>query len=65
MTAFVAAAMVLLVVVLVWLLRPLLRGVDAAGDGMRQANLAVLRDQLGELERDRAERHHAGMGRHR
>lgn len=55
---FVLVAVLLLVVVLAIILRPLLRGV--AGDApsaadRRAANLAIYRDQLAELECDRAE----------
>ena len=58
-SGFLLAAVILLVVVLAIVLRPLWRGGKAtvAGDVLpssdrREANLAIYRDQLGELERD-------------
>ena len=54
---FLAAVTLLTVLVLAWLLRPLLRGAkaDAAANASRQAlNTAIYRDQLVELESDRA-----------
>lgn len=57
-SGFVLVAVLLLVVVLAIILRPLLRGaardVPSAAD-RRATNLAIYRDQLAELERDRAE----------
>jgi cytochrome c-type biogenesis protein CcmH len=54
MTAFLIGAALLLAVVLAFLLPPLLRKEQAAGHVQRdQLNLAVLRDQLRELESDR------------
>ena len=57
-SGFVLVAVLLLVVVLAIILRPLLRGTSgdapSAAD-RRAANLAIYRDQLAELERDRAE----------
>ncbi|WP_291994366.1 c-type cytochrome biogenesis protein CcmI [Candidatus Accumulibacter sp. ACC003] len=54
MTAFLIAAALLVVAVLAILLPPLLRAPrpSAAAD-RREANLAIFRDQLGELERER------------
>lgn len=57
-SGFVLVAVLLLVVVLAIILRPLLRG--ASGDlpsaaDRRATNLEIYRDQLAELERDRAE----------
>lgn len=56
MTAFVASAALFVAVVAAILLRPLLRApkVSAAAE-RRETNLAIFRDQLAELERDRAE----------
>lgn len=58
MTLFVVVAGLLLALVLVSLLYPLLRGGDhgkEAAAKIRELNLAVLREQRAELERDRAE----------
>ena len=54
MTSFILLAALLVIVVVAILLPPLLRqpGPSAAGD-RREANLAIFRDQLGELERER------------
>ncbi|TRZ64129.1 MAG: c-type cytochrome biogenesis protein CcmI [Rhodocyclaceae bacterium] len=53
---FLAAAAVMALVVLAWLLRPLLRGAQGASSASRQIlNSAIYRDQLAELERDRAD----------
>ena len=54
-TGFVIAAAVLLAVVLLILLRPLLRRRSATSGGVnqREANLAILRGELRELERSR------------
>lgn len=53
---FLVAAAVLALVALAWLLRPLLRRVSAVSSASRQAlNSAIYRDQLAELERDRAD----------
>jgi len=53
---FLAAAAVMALVVLAWLLRPLLRGTPGASSASRQLlNTAIYRDQLAELERDRAD----------
>jgi cytochrome c-type biogenesis protein CcmH len=53
---FLAAAAVMALVVLAWLLRPLLRGAPGASSASRQVlNTAIYRDQLAELERDRAD----------
>jgi len=53
---FLAAAAVMALVVLAWLLRPLLRGASGASGASRQLlNTAIYRDQLAELERDRAD----------
>ena len=56
-TAFVIAAAALLAIVLFILLRPLLRRRPAAAGGVdqREANLAILRGELRELERSRDE----------
>ena len=52
---FLGAVTLLTVLVLVWLLRPLLRGSRAVSNASRQAlNTAIYRDQLVELESDRA-----------
>ena len=58
-SGFLLAAAVLLIIVLAIVLRPLWRGGKAAAVGdaapsndRREANLAIYRDQLGELERD-------------
>ncbi len=54
MTVFLIGALVLMAVVLAFLLPPLLRKEPAVGQVQReQLNLAVLRDQLRELESDR------------
>lgn len=54
--SFLAAAAVMALIVLAWLLRPLLRRAQAADGASRQIlNTAIYRDQLAELERDRAE----------
>jgi len=54
--SFLAAAAVMALVVLAWLLRPLLRRAQGATSASRQIlNTAIYRDQLAELERDRAE----------
>lgn len=53
---FLAAAAVMALVVLAWLLRPLLRGARGASGASRQRlNTAIYRDQLAELARDRAD----------
>ena len=54
---FLLAAAVLLAVVLILILPPLLRGARETAPeagGRSAANLAIYRDQLAELERDRA-----------
>ena len=54
--SFLAAAAVMALVVLAWLLRPLLRRAQGASSASRQVlNAAIYRDQLAELERDRAD----------
>lgn len=53
MTGFVVIAVGMTVFALFWVLRPLLRSrVADSGLATRESNLAILRDQLGELERD-------------
>jgi len=53
MTGFLIAAGLMVAVALAWLLPVLLRGLATAGsESHATANLAVLRDQLAELERD-------------
>lgn len=52
---FLGAVILLTVLVLVWLLRPLLRRASTISHASRQAlNVAIYRDQLAELESDRA-----------
>ena len=56
LTAFILAAVLLLCVILALLLRPLLRPPKASlALDRRETNLDIFRDQLVELERDRAE----------
>jgi cytochrome c-type biogenesis protein CcmH len=56
MTAFLIVATLLLVAVVAILVRPLLRVPRPAGSAdRREANLAIFRDQLAELERERQE----------
>jgi len=50
--AFVSIAAVMVVTALVWVLVPLLRGPRARGVGGEASNVAILRDQLGELDND-------------
>ncbi|MCX7174793.1 MAG: c-type cytochrome biogenesis protein CcmI [Proteobacteria bacterium] len=53
---FLVAAAVMALVALAWLLRPLLRRAGGVSSASRQAiNSAIYRDQLAELERDRAD----------
>ncbi len=55
MTGFVVIAVGMTVFALFWVLLPLLRSrAPGSGLAMRESNLAILRDQLGELERDLA-----------
>ena len=54
MTVFIVVALLLLLAVIVILVRPLWRfRPSASADEARAANLAILRDQLAELERER------------
>lgn len=56
MTAFIIAAAILLIVVVAILLRPLLRAPrGTVSADWREAKLAIFRDQLAELERERAD----------
>lgn len=57
MTAFILLAGFLVIITLLLLLSPLWRGVDGATTTIRrqEANIAVFRDQLAELERERDE----------
>lgn len=56
MTAFIVSAIILLLVVVAILVRPIWRSHPAASvGGAGEANLAILRDQLAELERERQE----------
>ena len=52
MIAFVSIAAAMVVAALVWVLVPLLRGPRAPGVMGEASNVAVLRDQLGELDND-------------
>lgn len=53
---FLGAAALLALIALAWLLHPLLRRARSGSNASRQAiNAAIYRDQLGELERDRAD----------
>ena len=52
MIAFVSIAAAMVVAALVWVLVPLLRGPRARGVMGEASNVAVLRDQLGELDND-------------
>jgi cytochrome c-type biogenesis protein CcmH len=51
-TAFVSIAAVMVVTALVWVLVPLLRGPRAHGIVSEASNVAILRDQLAELDND-------------
>jgi cytochrome c-type biogenesis protein CcmH len=53
-TAFVAVAAAMIAVAVAWVLRPLLSGRAATSPDRETASLAVLRDQLAELETDLA-----------
>ena len=57
MTAFILLAGVLVIITLLLLLWPLWRGVGGATSTVRrqEANIAIFRDQLAELERERDE----------
>jgi cytochrome c-type biogenesis protein CcmH len=52
--AFVSIAAGMVVAALVWVLVPLLRGKPAAGVNREASNIAILRDQLADLDRDLA-----------
>lgn len=52
MIVFVSIAAVMVVAALVWVLVPLLRGPRAQGLGGEASNVAILRDQLAELDND-------------
>ena len=54
MIAFVSIAAVMVTAALAWLLVPLLRGATATGVAREASNVAILRDQLAELEIDLA-----------
>ncbi len=54
MIGFVVLAAVMIAAALAWILVPLLRRHRAAGVGREAANVAILRDQLAELDADRA-----------
>jgi len=51
---FVSIAAAMVVAALVWILVPLLRGAPAQGVEREASNVAILRDQLAELDRDLA-----------
>lgn len=53
MTAFYLCAAALAALVIVWVLRPLLRRVGSDGLQREAVNLAILKDQLAELDADR------------
>ena len=57
MTIFILFAALIVVVALLWLVRPLWRAVPAvmAPAERKEANLAIFRDQLAELEREKSE----------
>lgn len=56
MTSFLIPAAILLALTLLFVIRPLLRSSGARGEADRNAiNLAILRDQLAELEKEKAE----------
>lgn len=52
---FLAAAAVMALVALAWMLRPLVRPRSGSNASRQALNTAIYRDQLAELERDRAE----------
>jgi cytochrome c-type biogenesis protein CcmH len=52
--AFVSIAAVMVVAALAWLIVPLMRGTRAAGVEREASNVAILRDQLAELDNDLA-----------
>lgn len=52
MTAFIAIAVLLTLLVLAWLLRPLLRPTTPGGVSSERLNAEIYRDQLAALERD-------------
>ena len=54
MIAFVSIAAAMLVAALAWVLVPLLRGTHREGVVSEASNVAILRDQLAELETDLA-----------